>query len=375
MKIGISCTPLYTIKRSQKKIDGIGVYTANLCQALTQQNVEIKEIYFKKLKELTQPKNLKENNFNLAMSPLFSLLPNFYQSLPTKIDLLHITNYLVPRIKNIPTISTIHDSFMLTHPEWQNGYKNLNYLKGCILKKLTREIDHVVTGSQASVTDIVNYWKIPEKKISVIYYGLSEEWNQKSDAINQQIVLNKYGLVKPFFLTVATFQPRKNIARIINAYLNLPKRIIDNFTLVIVGEAHPSLIPASLIKQLSQLENMGRLFWLKYVTFDDLRCLYQSAKALLYPSLAEGFGFPILEGFASGTPVITTHSGATAEIAGGAAYLVDPYSEEAITTGMCELIENTTLRDQLIQQGFSRVKLFTWEKYAQETIKIYKKFI
>ena len=93
------------------------------------------------------------------------------------------------------------------------------------------------------------------------------------------------------------------------------------------------------------------------------------------PSLAEGFGFPVLEGFASGTPVITSFRGATAEIAGGAAYLVDPYSETAIATAMLELINNPAARTQLIQQGLSQVKQFTWEKCAQQTIEVYKKFL
>ena len=117
------------------------------------------------------------------------------------------------------------------------------------------------------------------------------------------------------------------------------------------------------------------MFWLKYITFDDLRCLYQSAYLLLFPSLAEGFGFPILEGFASATPVITSNFGSTAELAGGAAFLVDPYSEDAISAAMLDLTEKTDIRSQLIKLGLSQVSKFTWEECAKQTREVYRKFI
>ncbi len=376
MKIGISCTPVYNIKKIQKKMDGIGIYTANLCQALTQQNIQIKEIYFKNLWELSATGYSPQKNFYLAESPLYALSPgNFYQNLPTEADLIHITDYLVPRIKKTPIISTIHDAIMLAHPEWLRGPERFKRLKGSILKKLSERVDHVITCSRANIVDIVNFWKIPEYKISVIYHGLPEIWYQKIDPIIQKIILTKYKLNKPFFLMVGTIQPRKNIERIINAYQSLPENIAKEFNLVIVGKDHPTLTPPLLLEQIFKLEKSGHLVWLKYIPFDDLRCLYQNAQALIYPSLAEGFGFPILEGFASGIPVITAHSGATAEIAADAAYLIDPYSEEAIANAMLDLIEKPEVRNKLINQGLSRVKLFTWEKCAQETIQIYKKFI
>ncbi len=376
MKIGISCTPVYNIKKIEKKIDGIGIYTNNLCQALTQQNVQIKEIYFKNLWELSAIGFSYQKNFYLAESPLYALLlGNFYQKLPAKVDLIHITDYLVPRINKTPTISTIHDAIMLAHPEWQRGPVRFNRLKGSILKKLSGQVDHVITCSRANIVDIVNFWKIPEHKISVVYHGISEIWYQKIDPIIQQSILTKYKLNKPFFLTVGTLQPRKNIERIINAYRSLPKKITKVFNLVIAGKDHPTLTPSLLLEQIFQLEKSGHLVWLKYIPFNDLQCLYQNAHALIYPSLAEGFGFPILEGFASGIPVVTAHSGATAEISADAAYLVDPYSEEAIASAMLDLIEKPEVRNKLIDQGLSRIKLFTWEKCAQETIQIYKKFI
>lgn len=341
---------------------------------MAKQNVQIKEIYFKQLAETMIRAPRQAINCYSTNNPLYSLLPgNFYNNIQNKIDLLHITNYLVPRIKGVPTISTIHDAIMLKHPEWLHGSKHFSRLKGILLKKLAKQADHVITCSHAAVADIVNYWQIPEQKISITYYGLSAIWHQRIDKLEREAVLKKYQLNKPFFLTVGTLQPRKNIERMINAYLALPKSITQNFNLIIVGKEHSTLTSKSLLEKINQLQKTGQLSWLKYIPFNDLRCLYQSAFMLLYPSLEEGFGFPVLEGFASATPVITSRFGATAEIAGAAAYLVDPYSETNIAEAMLELIEKPDLHSRLIQMGLSQVTNFSWEKCAQQTLEVYKK--
>lgn len=371
MKIGISVTPIYTLQGAIQNIDGIGTYTNQLYQALVNQSISVQKIYFKKTGDTFTRAQTKD--FWIASNPLYSLSPgNFHNSLyASKIDLLHITNYLVPRIKHVPVISTIHDAIMLKHPEWLEGPHFLRRLKGRVLKKLNHHIDFAITCSQASVADLVNYWQIPEEKIAVTHYGLADIWQQPIDAKQRQQVLNKYQLNKPFFLMVGTLQPRKNTERTINAYLSLPPHITQHFNLIIVGKEHATLTSPLLLKKMNTLQQRGQLSWLKYISFEDLRCLYQSAYALLFPSLAEGFGFPILEGFASGIPVITADLGSMREIASDAAYLVDPYEEESIAAAMLALVETSHLRDQLIHKGLAQVKQFTWEQCAKKTIAVY----
>jgi glycosyltransferase involved in cell wall biosynthesis len=376
LNIGISVTPLYNIKREPQHIDGIGVYTADLYRALLAQGVSIQEVYFKRLSETFTHLPPAADHFHTVPNPLLSFFPgNFYKNITDKIDLLYVTNYLSPRIKGIPTLSIIHDAIMLKYPEWSNSSRSRYQLVKFLLKKMAKQTDHIITCSHASVPDIVNLWGIPEPKISVIYHGIADSWRQLETQAIRQETLAKYQLTKPFFLTVGTVQPRKNLERILSAYFSLPKPIRTEFKLVIVGKDYPNLTPPALAANLSQLTESGQISWLKYVPFDDLRHLYQSAYALLYPSLAEGFGFPVLEGFASATPVITSHFGATAEIAGDAALLVDPYATEAIAAAMLKLIENPELRQQLIQQGLTRSANFTWEKCANETLSVFKKFI
>lgn len=372
MKIGISVTSAFNIRGEAKNRDGIGVYTAQLCQALTQQNVQIREIYFKTISESCQ-RNSTATQFSTAASPLCSLLlGNFYKNIQNTVDLLHITDYLAPRIKKTPIIATVHDAIMLKHPQWMD---RLNFLKIMVIKRLLKHADHFITVSNAMIPDIAHYWGIPEDKISVVYHGISDSWRRQIDLESQQAILDKYRITKPFFLMVGTLQPRKNTDRTIDAYLSLPKNITENFNLVLAGKAHPTFTPRPLLEKIHHLENQGKLVWLKYLPLADLQSLYQSAYALLFPSLAEGFGFPILEGFAAKTPVITSHLGSMAEIAGPAAYLVDPFAQDSIRAAMLNLLEKPDLRTQLIQQGALRVNTFSWETCAQNTIEIYKKFL
>ncbi len=373
MKIGISTTSVYNIQKKPKKIDGIGTYTLNLCQALAAQNVLIEEIYFKTLTEIVKPK--AGSQFLIANNPLLSLIPGNIYHLAKEIALLHVTDYLVPRVSKIPVVASIHDAIMLKDKSWQNNSKPIKKLKSFLLKKMAGNAHHYITCSHAMVEDLVKYWKISPDKISVTHYGLDSSWRKPLPEALITDVLNKYQINSPFFLTVGTLQPRKNFEKIIDAYYNLPKEIFQNFKLVIVGKYHPSLTPPMLIERIQTLNETGQVLWLKYVTLEELRCLYQSALLLLFPSLEEGFGFPILEGFASKTPVITSNFGSMAEIAEQAALLVDPHSTDEIQSAIVKIIENQNLRNSLISLGFSRVQNFTWDKCAKETFDVYKKFI
>lgn len=272
MNIGIAITPLYNIKRQPQNIDGIGTYTADLCRALLNEGAAIEEIYFKRLSETFTHAQPVGDHFHTAVNPLLSYLPgNFYKTLTKKIDLLYVTNYLSPRIKGVPTLSMIHDSIMLKHPEWSNNSNQRHQLVKFLLKKMAKETDHVITPSHSSVADIVNLWQIPEHKISVIYHGIADSWRQLEPLTVRQQTLEKYQLTKPFFLTVGTLQPRKNLERIIAAFFSLPKHISSEFKLVIVGKEYLNLTPPALVAELRQLHASGRVSWLQYVPFNDLR--------------------------------------------------------------------------------------------------------
>jgi alpha-1,3-rhamnosyl/mannosyltransferase len=186
-------------------------------------------------------------------------------------------------------------------------------------------------------------------------------------------VLDKYNIKKKFLLTVGTLQPRKNLDRVLLAYQSLPKDILSEYQLVIVGKRGWEC--SELIKKILFLEKQGLIKWLEFIPFNDLRALYQSSTSLVFPSLSEGFGLPIIEGFASKTPVITSNIPSILEVAGNAAYFVNPTSVEEIQYAISSLINNTGLVKNLIEKGSDRAKLFTMEEMGNKTMLVYKQFI
>ncbi len=374
MRLGLSVTSLYSLNHQPKQMDGVGTYTQFLCKALLEKKIHVQEIYFKTLTDTFYQAAHKNTNLALHFNPLLPFISRKF-STSYKIDLLHVTDYMVPKLKGIPIVSTVHDAIMFNRSKWSNKSSGIKNIRNLLLLQMSKRAQSFITVSHSAKAELIEFWKIPEEKISVIYHGIGKEWYEHTGNIATQTILKKYNITKPFFLTVGTLQPRKNLNRIINAYLSLPNSMGNHFDFVIVGKMHPSLTSSQLINEIQLLEQKKQIRWLQYIPVADLRCLYQNAHLVLYPSLAEGFGFPIIEAFASGAPVITSNFGATAEISGESAYLVDPYSEEAIQAGIIEIVENQSLRQQLIKKGHARAELFTWEKCAEETIAVYNQLL
>ncbi|MFN3234214.1 MAG: glycosyltransferase family 4 protein [Gammaproteobacteria bacterium] len=370
MRVGISSTPLMHLDGSRKQYDGIGVYTSSLMNAL-KTNTEVRPIYFKPIEELFQPipQSMLQKQpcaTNPIIRQYFPL--RSYDNLEKSIDIFHSTDYMVPRFKRIPVIATLHDAIMIKHTNWANPKRRT--LKNYLLKKLSHNAQHIITISNAVKYDIVDHFGISDYRVSVIYHGLSNEWLETLAPNKIDTALQKHDLAKErYFLFVGTLQPRKNIARILKAYQQLPQHIQDEFKLVFIGKI--GWLDKETYSQIERLVSTGNLKWLQYIDSEDVRALYQASKLVLFPSLSEGFGFPIIEGFASKTPVITSESGATAETAGDSAYLVDPESVEHIAHAIKEITEDDTLRNKLIDSGYERAKTFTWERCAEKTKKVY----
>ncbi len=373
MRIAMSTKTVMTPTGQRIQFDGIGVYTYYLMHALATQGVEIENLYFRSLKAGPRPTAMTSMCY-CAMHPLYSHhLPfNCYQKIEDQVDLIHVTDYRMPKLRRRPLVVTLHDAIMFKHPQWVSP--RLRWLKNTLLKKSAKQADHVVTVSQTMRADMINYWGIAEEKISVVYNGISRDWLQPVSVETCAEVIDRYQLPSNYLLFVGTLQQRKNIERILDAYLQLPALLRQEMKLLIVGQLHPGLTPPGLIARLQHCQERGEVRWLSWLPFKSLRVLYQGASALLYPSLEEGFGLPILEGFAVGIPVISSNEGAMAEVAGGAAYLVDPRSTEAISAAMVA-VSNEAVKLELIAKGRSRVRDFSWQRCAQRMISVYNRLI
>ena len=185
--------------------------------------------------------------------------------------------------------------------------------------------------------------------------------------------LRRYGLPDKFFLFVGTLQPRKNIARVIEAYRSLPQGIRNEVPLVIVGRAGWQ---CDEIADALASGNYGTsVFWLRHLPDDDLLAVMKAATALVFPSLYEGFGLPVLEAFAAGTPVITSNGTSLPEVAGDAALLVDPVDIASIAEAMLRLLENPELVNILREKGYVRAREHSWDRTALMTLDVYRRVL
>jgi len=236
-----------------------------------------------------------------------------------------------------------------------------------------RWASRVITISEFSKRDIVEYFGIAEEKITVIPLGYDESLRTRVDGEKRREVLERYKLGEGFFLFVGTLQPRKNISRIIAAHRALGREFCRAHPLVIVGNYGWG--GDETLNSIKSMEQNGDGHWLKWVPNEALRVLMQSATALVYPSLYEGFGLPVLEGFAAGIPVISSETTSIPEVAGDAAWLVEPTSIDEISFAMEKLAEDKKLAAEMVERGSLRLQQFSWASCAERTRSVYQTMV
>ncbi len=303
----------------------------------------------------------------LALGSFFRSLDN---ALPQSVRLVHATDHRIPRLKNRPVVATLHDAIALSHLD------GLRYhwkgLRAFIFRQTARWATQVITVSEHSKREIVRWFGIPEDKITVTPLGVDEKWHAAIPSEDLARVKLKYGLPERFFLFVGTLQPRKNVRRIIDAHKSLPPQLRREVPLIMAGR-HGWMCDAE-VAELQSCQD-GTLRWLQYVPSEDLLPIFKQATALVWPSLNEGFGLPVLEAFAAGLPVVTSNTTSLPEVAGDAALLVDPENTGEIADAMRQMATDDALRSDLRARGQSRAKQFTWDRTARLTIDVYRKAI
>ena len=364
---------------TQGQMDGIGTYSQELFLALLQQGAKVKPAYFPSANsQATLPESYAlpwsyrlAVGLNLATPKRFA----FNGTMDREFDLYHATDNRVPKLKKIRTLATLYDALLFTHPEWHGDA--FSGIKKWLRRHTFNWADHIVTISNTSRLELMTKVGIPENKITVIYAGIAPEWFIPATAEEMHRVREKYQLPPQFLLFTGTLQHKKNLPRLVAAHGALPSDVYENFPLVVVGRAGYSAHAGAKesLAAIDKLTREKRGQWLQYVDADDLRIVFQCASLHVHPSLHEGFGLTLLQAFATQTPVLTSCVAAMPEIAGGAAYLIDPYSTYDMTEGLLALLTKDSLRAELVQQGQERVKDFSWEKCAQETLRLYTKLL
>ena len=372
MKLGIGCTALARGLLSGH-MDGIGTYTTELLKHGHSSNGEgapVRVVFGRKFSEaLPDGYALPMVYSAAAATSAVTGLPFLGAAgLESNIDLFHATDHYIPKLHRTPVVATIMDVIGIRHPEWVNP--SLRHFKNALFKKAVGWADQIITISDYSAADIADWLGASAPKITSIPLGVSDDYFKPVAEDIKAATMAKYDLRPGYFISVGTLQPRKNVARIIQAHALLPVDIRKLHPLVVVGQN--GWRTDELMVTLAQLEADGFGHWLKYVPRQDLFALLQCAQSLVFPSLYEGFGLPVLEGFASGIPVITSNTTSLPEVVGDAAVMVNPLSIEEIAHAMLQMVEQPEMRNSLINKGLMQAGKFTWQQTAQRTQDVYR---
>lgn len=285
-------------------------------------------------------------------------------------DIIHSTDQLIPIVANKPLIATVMDTIPISHPEFIKP--SSRHFKTELWKILTKRSDHIITISEFSKNEIAYLIPYPQERISTIPLAVDERFFDKLSTQQIQSVLDKFSIVRPFFLFVGSIQPRKNLLRLLRAHGALPKNYAREFPLVIAGKV--SWDDSETLRAINAAVAEKRCTWLNYVSDIEKRALLQATQGLAFTSLYEGFGLPILEAFASGAPVITSNCTSMPEVAQDGGILVDPYNVDDIRDALHRLIEDDSLIRSLTSKGMRISKQFSWLKTATSTAEIYSLF-
>jgi len=308
-----------------------------------------------------------------------------------KFDVFHNGFDYLPPILLGKGIATIHDVRYLedmkheTKPEWIETLKRVapipefyirdylargklfNRLRSTI-RKTIRRAAAIITVSEFCKSRITEILRISPEKIHVIYHGIDIRFKPLTgDEITH--VLQKYRIRRPYILYTGRFDPLKNPILLLEAF----KKVITSHDLTLVMAGPFNWFFYIVMEQARQLGIIDRVVFTDFVTDDELVALYSGASAFCFPSLYEGFGMPVLEAMACGSPVICSDVCSLPEIAGDAALYVNPSSSNRLAEAILNVLLDKGLREQLIQKGFERVKAFTWRKAAGQTLDIYNK--
>ncbi len=353
---------------------GIGRYAASLARALVQLQPDRFALFYNRARDTQPPAGLEAvpaRTVRAGYKPwrmavwLGHLARIGFDPLVPGAELFHATEHLLPPLRGAATVLTVHDMIFKLFPQTQ---KRLNFwYLNSTMPLYCRRADAIITVSECSKRDIVAHYGLDPAKVTVVYEAAGPEFRPTSPA-DQERVRQHYGLPEQFLIHVGVIEPRKNLTRLVEALQRLRDEGLF-IPLVIVGPK--GWLYDDFFRRLEQLQVRDAIHFPGYVPLADLAALYGAARLAVMASVYEGFGLPVLEAMACGTPVVCSAASSLPEIGGDAARYFDPLSVEQMAAAIRTVWTDPDLRLTMRQQGLSRAFRFSWQRAAQETLAVY----
>lgn len=376
MRIGIDARFL-----THPQVGGFKTYSENLIAALAKVDSENEYILYLDRPSEVQTKLPYQANFTSKIVPgLWPVIGMPWreqislasQVVKDKVDLLHSPSLTAPLRLSCPLVVTIHDMIWLFPEKFSRAKsrslqrKLMEWYYRFVPKSAVQHASTILTVSQAAKDSIIQHLGISPEHVLVTHEAANHIFRPVDDKQQIEAIRSKYQLSSEFILAIGSADPRKNMTRLVQAYALLPTTVRDRYKLAIVWTHH--LLAADLADQIKELRLDNQVQFVKQVSNEDLVLLYNAASLFVFPSLYEGFGLPLLEAMACGTPVVAANNSSIPEIVGDAALLFEAEDINMMVEIIAQVLTNQTLHRSLAQKGLERAGSFSWENCARQTL-------
>lgn len=361
MRIGV------LVLMAGREAGGPETYEVEMLRALAAIDRENEYVIYCTGDEAPPAIGVTQDNFRYSVLTPRSRALSLTMSLPARlkrdgVDFLHST-FTPPPFSAGPEMLTMHCLSSFVHPEFYSPL--IAWRLNRLLRIGMRRSQCVLCVSQATADDVHTRFGVERERLAVAYNGVSPRLQPLAATAASQRVREELGVEGPYALFVGKLEPRKNVMRLLEAFAKFRHDTRSSTRLLLAGNR--TAVTPAIERQIARLGLAEAVIQPGYVPFDMLAPLYSAARMFLLPSLWEGFGIPVVEAMACGAPVLTSSVTCLPEIAGDAAVIVDPHSTDSIAEGIAQLDASEDLRRTLVQRGFERARLFTWENSARHT--------
>jgi glycosyltransferase involved in cell wall biosynthesis len=287
------------------------------------------------------------------------------------VDLYHCPDFVLPPLRHARGILTVHDLAFLMRPDCADNRLRA-YLEE-VVPRSVRRADFIIADSENTRNDLVVLLGVRPSSVAVVPGGVEERFTRVTDHERLQKARRKLGVGDaPFILAIGVIEPRKNLNRLMDAFAVLKERgnVPPNLKLVLAGGK--GWLYDDIFEHHADSPVRDDILLPGFVSDDLLPAIYSAAEALAFPSLYEGFGLPILEAMACGTPVVASRASCLPEVAEGAALMIDPNNVEGLTAALELVLLDGDLRARLVAQGYDRAASYTWTRAAEQLLGVYR---